>query len=95
MAFTMEFPHKAVGKMVDTIYHGAFSLFISYSVKKIFAAHGFSYLIERKYRLWRLWIYGKHDNAVNPIVLIVLSYEDKGNQAGLQHWNLYLTFGEK
>ena len=99
--FTMEFPHLLQliqQNQFDTIYHEHFSYFSFFTVTKIFAAHGLTLfdVEEIPTHGGSLRIYGKHDNAVEPISSDrVTQLRDKEIQAGLQRLETYLTFGEK
>jgi hypothetical protein len=99
--FTMEFPHLLQliqQNQFDTIYHEHFSYFSFLTVTKIFAAHGLTLfdVEEIPTHGGSLRIYGKHDNAVEPIISDrVTQLRDKEIQAGLQRLETYLTFGEK
>lgn len=99
--FTMEFPHLLQliqQNQFDTIYHEHFSYFSFLTVTKIFAAHGLTLfdVEEIPTHGGSLRIYGKHDNAVEPIISDrVTQLRAKEIQAGLQRLETYLTFGEK
>lgn len=99
--FTMEFPHLLQliqQNQFDTIYHEHFSYFSFLTVTKIFAAHGLTLfdVEEIPTHGGSLRIYGKHDNAVEPIISDrVTQLRAKEIQAGLQRLETYLTFGEQ
>lgn len=99
--FTMEFPHLLQliqQNQFDTIYHEHFSYFSFLTVTNIFAAHGLTLfdVEEIPTHGGSLRIYGKHDNAVEPIISDrVTQLRDKEIEAGLQRLETYLTFGEK
>ena len=99
--FTMEFPHLLQliqQNQFDTIYHEHFSYFSFLTVAKIFAAHGLTLfdVEEIPTHGGSLRIYGKHDNACDPIISErVTQLREKEIQAGLERLETYLTFGEK
>ena len=98
---TMEFPHllKLMQQnQFDTIYHEHFSYYSFITVEKMFAVHGLTLfdVEEIPTHGGSLRIYGKHNNAVEPVVSNrVKQLKAKEAAAGLEDIETYLTFGEQ
>jgi 2-polyprenyl-3-methyl-5-hydroxy-6-metoxy-1,4-benzoquinol methylase len=98
---TMEFPHLLQlmqQNQFDTIYHEHFSYYSFITVEKMFAAHGLTLfdVEELSTHGGSLRIYGKHSDAVEPVVSNrVKQLKAKEAAAGLEDIETYLTFGEQ
>ncbi|MDZ4872977.1 MAG: hypothetical protein CLLPBCKN_002373 [Chroococcidiopsis cubana SAG 39.79] len=98
---TMEFPHLLQlmqQNQFDTIYHEHFSYYSFITVEKMFAAHGITLfdVEELSTHGGSLRIYGKHSDAVEPVVSNrVKQLKAKEAAAGLEDIETYLTFGEQ
>lgn len=99
--FTMEFPHllQLINQnQFDTIYHEHFSYFSFLTVEAIFKKKGLTLfdVEELPTHGGSLRIYGRHIEAGTPPVSErVRSLRQKERDAGLDHLETYLEFGEK
>jgi hypothetical protein len=99
--FTMEFPHllQLINQnQFDTIYHEHFSYFSFLTVEAIFRKKGLTIfdVEELPTHGGSLRIFGRHVEAnTPPISERVLALRQKEREAGLDHLETYLDFGEK